>query len=105
MTGRHQDGEVRQLTVMLREMDFDRDRVSGINSRCRVMVEDRLFDFEGAYRQMWARSLRCVNCGGVQESVIEQHRRARPVQLVGLSSGEPDYQDVEVHLGAEPIIS
>ncbi|MEO6306479.1 MAG: hypothetical protein ABIO96_08530 [Nitrospiraceae bacterium] len=71
---------------------------------CGFMVEDQLFDFEGAYRQMWATSLRCVNCGRIYDSVIEQHRLARPEQLVGLSSGEPDYQDDEGHLGAESII-
>ena len=71
---------------------------------CGLMVEDQLFDFEDTYGQMWATSLRCVNYGRVQDSVIEQHRLARPEQLVALSSGESDYQDDEVHLGAESII-
>jgi uncharacterized Zn finger protein len=71
---------------------------------CGLMVEDQLFDFEGAYGQMWATSLRCVNCGRVQDSVIEQHRLARPEQLVVLSSGESDYQDDEANLGTASLV-
>ncbi len=71
---------------------------------CGFMVEDQLFDFEGAYRQMWATSLRCVNCGHVQDSVIEQHRLVRPEQVLVLSSGEPDYQDDDVNLGIASIV-
>jgi hypothetical protein len=33
--------------------------------------------------------------------VIEQHRLARLELVLVLPSGEPDYQDDEVHLGAE----
>ena len=36
--------------------------------------------------------------------MIEQHRLARQEKVVALPSGEPDYQDDEVHLGAESII-
>ena len=70
----------------------------------RLIIEDRFLDLESPYGQMWAASLRCANCGHVHSSVIEQPCLARNEKVVGRSSGEPDYQDVEVHLGAEPII-
>jgi hypothetical protein len=68
------------------------------------MVEDQLLDLEGAYEQMWTSSLQCVNCGHVHDAVIAQHRLARQEKVLVLPSGEPDYQDDEVHLGAESFI-
>ena len=74
-------------------------------SRCLgLMVEDQFLDLQGAYGEMWTTSLRCVNCGHVHDAVFEQHRLARQEQVLVLSSGEPDYQDDEVHLGAEAFI-
>jgi uncharacterized Zn finger protein len=74
-------------------------------SRCRgLMIEEQFLDMQSQYGQMWARSLRCVNCGYVHDSTIEQHRLARQEKVAALPSGEPDYQDDEVHLGAESII-
>ncbi len=74
-------------------------------SRCQgLMVEDQLLDMEGAYGQMWTTSLRCVNCGRIQDSVIEQNCLARQEKVLVTSSGEPDYQDDEIHLGAESFI-
>jgi hypothetical protein len=68
------------------------------------MVEDHFLDFEGAYGQMWTTGWRCVNCGRVHDSVIEQNHLARQEQVLVFPSSEPDYQDDEVHLGAESII-
>jgi hypothetical protein len=74
-------------------------------SRClRLMVEDQFLDLESPYGRMWASSLRCVNCGHVHGSVIEQHRLAQQEKVVALPSGEPDDQDDEVHLGAESFV-
>lgn len=74
-------------------------------SRCRgLMVEDQFLDVQGAYGQMWATSWRCVNWGHVHDSVIEQHCLARQEPVLVLPSGEPDYQDDEVHLGSEAFI-
>ncbi len=53
---------------------------------------------------MWTTSWRCMNCGYVYDSVIEQNRLARQEQVLVLSSGEPDYQDDEVHLGSEAFV-
>lgn len=73
--------------------------------RCRgLMIEDHFLDMASQYGQMWTRSLRCVNCGHVHDSVIEQHRMARQEQVMAFPNGEPDYQDDEVHLGARSII-
>jgi hypothetical protein len=74
-------------------------------SRCRgFMAEDHFLDMQGSYGQMWATSWRCVNCGHVQDSVIEQNRSAQPEQVLAFQSSEPDYQDEEVHLGSESFI-
>ncbi|HSL02722.1 MAG TPA: hypothetical protein VK901_04195 [Nitrospiraceae bacterium] len=74
-------------------------------SRCRrLIIEDRSLDLESPYGQRWASSLRCANCGHGHSSVIEQHRLAPQEKALVRSSGEPDYQDEEVHLGAESFI-
>lgn len=71
-------------------------------SRCRgFMVEDQFLDLKGAFGEMWTTSWRCVNCGRIHDSVIEQHRLAPQEQALVLSSAEPDYQDEEIHLGAD----
>ena len=73
--------------------------------RCHgFMVEDQLLDMEGAYGQMWTTSLRCMNCGHIHDSVIEQNRLVRQEKVLVFSSAEPDYQDDEVHLGVESFI-
>ena len=74
-------------------------------TRCQgLMVEDHFFDFAGTQGFMWMTGWRCMNCGHVYDSVIEQNRLARQEKVLALSSGEPDYQDDEVHLGAESFI-
>jgi uncharacterized Zn finger protein len=75
-------------------------------SRCQgFMTRDHFLDIHGQFREMWATSLRCLNCGHVYDAVIEQHRLARPEQVLVHESTEPDYQDDEVHLGAEAFIN
>jgi uncharacterized Zn finger protein len=69
-----------------------------------LMIEDQFLDLEGAYGEMWTTSLRCVNCGHIHDSVIEQHRLARQAKVLVFSSGELDYQDDEVPLGSESFI-
>lgn len=66
-----------------------------------LMVKDQLLDFEGTYGQMWATSWRCVNCGRIQDSVIEQNCLVRQGKVLVLPSGEPDDRDDEVYLEAE----
>jgi hypothetical protein len=69
------------------------------------MVEDHFLDLKGAFGEMWTTSWRCMNCGRVHDSVIEQHQSTRPKKALAFPSGEPDYQDDEVHLGVESITS
>ena len=71
---------------------------------CGLIVDAQMFDLEGVYGEMWSTSRRCVNCGHVYDPVIEQHHLAHPRQVLVPSSGEPDHQDDEVHLGAESFI-
>jgi uncharacterized Zn finger protein len=68
------------------------------------MVEDQFLDLEAAFGEMWTTSWRCMNCGYVHDSVIEQHRPARQEKVLVQASGEPDYQNDEVYLGAESFI-
>ena len=68
------------------------------------MVGEHFLDIQGAYGDMWATSLRGMNCGHVLDAVIEQHRAVLQEKVLVLSSGEPDYQDDEVHLGAESFV-
>ena len=73
--------------------------------RCQgLMVEDQLFDFQGTHGFMWMKGWRCVNCGRVHDSAIEQRRLARQEKVLALPTGEPDYQDDEVHLGTGSFI-
>jgi uncharacterized Zn finger protein len=74
-------------------------------ARCQgLMIVDHFLDFEGSFREMWTSSWRCVNCGHVHDAVIDQNRLHGQKKVVVLPSGEPDYQDDEVHLGAESFI-
>ena len=68
------------------------------------MKEDQFLDLRSPYGQVWAASLRCGNCGHVHDSAIKQFHLARQEKGVARPSSEPDYQDDEVHLGAESII-
>lgn len=70
--------------------------------RCKgLMVSAHLQDCAGGFGEMWTTSWCCVNCGYVYDSVIEQNRLARQETVLAFTSSEPDYQDEEVHLGAE----
>ena len=74
-------------------------------SRCSgLMLEDHFLDMEGSYGQMWTTSWRCMNCGRVHDSVIQQNQLARQEKVLAPPRGEPNYQDDEVHLGAESFI-
>ena len=74
-------------------------------SRCSGFMRESLFlDMEGEYGEMWARSWHCLNCGNVHDPVIERNRLAQQEKVLVLPSGEPDYQDDEIHLGPEAFI-
>ena len=74
-------------------------------SRCRgFMIEDHCLDMQSQYGQMWAASLRCVNCGHIHDSTIEQNCLLRQEQVLAPPSGEPNYQDEDINLGSTSII-
>ena len=68
---------------------------------CGFMVEEHCLDMEGAFGEMWTTSWRCMNCGRIHDAVIEQHQMASQGKVLAFPTGEPDYQDEEVHLGVE----
>lgn len=71
-------------------------------SRCSgLMVEDHFMDFEGTIGHMWMTGWRCMNCGHVYDPMIERNRQLAQTNVPVLPSDEPDYEDEEVHLGAE----
>jgi hypothetical protein len=45
-----------------------------------------------------------MNCHRGHDAVVEQPQLARQAKVLVLASGEPDYQDEDVHLGAECFI-
>ena len=74
-------------------------------SRCSgLMVEDRFFDLEGTQGFMSMKCWRCINCGHAHDAVAEQSHLARQEKVLVLTSGEPDYQDDDVHLGSESFV-
>ena len=72
-------------------------------SRCSgFMLENLFLDLQGAFGEMWARSWHCVNCGHTHDPVLERNRQhQREEKALVVSSGEPDDEDHDIHLGAE----
>jgi hypothetical protein len=69
------------------------------------MVKDHLLDFDGTIGHMWMSGWRCMNCGNIHDPVVERNRRTVQTKALVFPNGEPDYQDDEVHLGAESFVS
>ncbi len=76
---------------------------------CGLMVTDNLMDFDGTAGHMWVRVLRCMNCGHLQDPIMEQNRRnmpaPRPIPVLVAVGDDADYHDDEVHLGIESIVA
>ena len=74
-------------------------------SRCySLMAKDHLLVFEGATGRMWMDGNRCMNCGHVHESPIQQYHLSRREPVSAHPRNEPDYQGEDVHLGAESFV-
>jgi hypothetical protein len=67
------------------------------------MVKDHFMDFEGTMGHMWMTGWRCMNCGHVYDPMIERNRLLAQAEMRVPASSEPDYDDEEVHLGAESL--
>jgi len=68
------------------------------------MVREHLLDFEGTYGHMWASGYRCMNCGNVHDSVIEQHRLAKVQPALVLATDEEDHKEDELHTDEHSVI-
>ncbi|MDP1770610.1 MAG: hypothetical protein Q8L74_17650 [Nitrospirota bacterium] len=74
-------------------------------SRCySLMAKDQLLVFEGATGRMWMDGYRCMNCGQIQESPVQQYHLSRRKPTSIHSHDEQDYQGEDVHLGAESFV-
>ncbi|CUS36226.1 hypothetical protein [Candidatus Nitrospira nitrificans] len=74
-------------------------------TRCQgLMVEDHYLDFEGTYGHMWAKAHRCMNCGSVHDSVIEQHRLAKPQPALVLANGKLHDEADDCDEDAQPVV-
>jgi hypothetical protein len=71
---------------------------------CRFRAEYNLLNLMGSYRQMRKICWRGVNSGQVPGPSIEQTRWVQQEKVLNPSSGVPDYDDNEVHLGMESFV-
>lgn len=75
-------------------------------TRCQgFMVKDLFLDCEGPRGHMWTTRWCCVHCGHAHNSVMEHNPLRRDGEILVFHSGEPDYDDDEVHLGREAIVN
>lgn len=73
--------------------------------RCQgLMVGHHSLDMNGGYGQMWAHSLRCLNCGAVYDAVVAQNRLLLQEVVCEPAGGGQDSQEEDVYLGAEAMI-
>ena len=73
--------------------------------RCQgLMVGDHFLDMAGGYGEMWAHSLRCVNCGTVYDAVIEQNRLLRQEVVSAAVRTGLDFKEEDTYLGVEAIV-
>ena len=68
-------------------------------SRCRgLMTKDHFMDFQGTAGFMWMAGWRCMNCGHIQDPLIEQNRQLPHPKVEILACDEPDHHDEDVYL-------
>ena len=73
--------------------------------RCQgLMVGHHSLDMGGGYREMWAHSFRCLNCGAVYDAVIAQNGLLLQEVVSAPVSGAEDFEEEDIYLGAEAII-
>ena len=70
---------------------------------CGLMTKDHFMDFQGTAGFMWMAGWRCLNCGHIQDPVIERNRQLPHPKVQILTHDEPDHDDIDVYLDAEPI--
>ena len=74
-------------------------------SRCHgLMVREHFVDFEGTYGHMWASGYRCMNCGNIHDSVIEQHRLAKAQPNLVTATIEAGHNEDELYTEAHSAV-
>ena len=70
-------------------------------SRCNgCMVEDFLLDMEDSSGPMWLQAWRCMNCGNVEESVLQRNRETHGMNVI--TAAQPAVKE-RIPLGAETL--
>ena len=62
-----------------------------------LMVGDSLIDIQESSIPMWMKGWRCVSCGNIVDSLIQQHRmiqRAGAVRLLETEAARPELRHV-----------
>ena len=73
-------------------------------SRCSgLMTKDHFMDFQGTAGFMWMAGWRCMNCGHIQDPVIERNRQLPHPKVQILTRDEPAHHDKDVYLEAESV--
>ena len=63
--------------------------------RCQgLMVQDQLYDFDGAQGFMRMEGRRCMNCGHVADPLIEANHRVHAATLFARSDGESETESM-----------
>ncbi len=71
-------------------------------SRCNgCMVDDYLLDMEDSSGPMWLQAKRCMNCGNVEEKVLQHNRQTQGATLHTATSCAPAGSGETILLGAE----
>lgn len=74
---------------------------------CGLMIKDHYMDYDGTSGHTWLSAWRCMNCGHVHDTTIEQNRRTvlTPAPKLVVMSEPSGYEDEDVHLGAETMVA
>lgn len=75
-------------------------------SRCNgLMLKHHFLDREGGLDEMWSHSWRCVNCGAVNDAVVQHNRLIRQTAVSAPAyDDESDPQGEDTFLGGEALI-
>jgi hypothetical protein len=68
------------------------------------MVGHHSLGMGSGFGEMWAHSLRCLNCGAVYDAVVAQNRLQLQEVVSAPLSGAEDSEEEDIYLGAEAMI-
>ena len=62
-----------------------------ICTRCEgLMVSDDLIDMQESYHPMWTSGYRCLSCGNIVDTLIQEHRIAQHSSLRHVAAPAPE---------------